>query len=107
MYQDLKQVISNLAPCASSFKGVLDDWVGKLEALGDASLRAEQAFEAKKALLDEQIASLNSQIQELKEARINLERDLRGLRKQLDHERREIDRVKAEARKLFEEIETT
>jgi septal ring factor EnvC (AmiA/AmiB activator) len=104
MDEELKRLIDNIIPCANSLKGVVDEYVNKLVGYRDASLRAEEAFQARKASIDAHIADLHAQVQQLKDERMQLERSIKSGRDDLDRVKREINREKQSWRDRIDEI---
>jgi predicted nucleic acid-binding Zn-ribbon protein len=102
---ELNNLITQAVACVDSMKLAADNYVERLLWMREQSLKCDEDLRKKQWAADQHIASLNSQIEELKEGKVNLERELRGLRNQIAQEKGQIGKAKREFRKLIEQIE--
>jgi hypothetical protein len=107
MDEELNRLLDNLQPVANSLKSVVDDYVNKLVGYREASLRAEEAFQARKAALDASIGGLRSQVDQLKQELIDTRRAIKIGRDELDRVRREIAAEKQAWLDRIAEIQAT
>jgi hypothetical protein len=101
MEPDLNFLISNVGHCFDGLKLAGETFAKALEGMREASLKCDRDLKAKQAMADAEINRRRSEIEELKDQRHQLEREIAMMRKQRDAEKKEIGRELEKVRSLL------
>jgi predicted nuclease with TOPRIM domain len=107
MDNDLKYLIDNAIGCRNSLALAADKFVGWLEGIRDAAAKCEQDLKAKQALADAEINRRRAEIEELKDRRFKLEREIKAAKDELEKTLREHARVKKGFSDFIDEVTAT
>jgi uncharacterized coiled-coil DUF342 family protein len=103
MDPDLSKVIDQVGACADSLKHATDQYVNRLLATKDQSLKCDADLQAKQARAGEEADRLRAEINELNAERVRLERTLSTLKDRIETEKKNIGREKEKMRKSLDE----
>jgi hypothetical protein len=101
MENDLNYLIDNAIGCRNSQALADDKFIAWLEGIREAAAKCKADLAREQAAAALQINSLQSQIQELEDAKLRAKRELAMIHKQLEHDRKEIDRQFEKVRSLL------
>jgi predicted nucleic acid-binding Zn-ribbon protein len=100
----LPTLIIEAEKSVSAVKAAADNFLAWLKSNQDAALQWEADFQQKRHAADNEIGRLRASIQQLRSEHEKEERTLAAIRKEIEHERKEIGRHREALRRTIDDV---